>query len=123
MVMSAGVLGEDTGSIGHGDAARIGGGNVDVVDAVAEIGDQLEVRPRLTDHRSIDAVGDGRHQHIGGGDRLDELGLRHRGVFDVQPGVEQLAHARLDLVGQLARHNHERLLAGHCTPRRRSRSR
>ena len=88
------------------------------VDAIAEIGDQLEVRPGLGDQRRVDAVGDGRHQHVGLLDGGDQLGLAHRAVVEVQPRVEQLAHAGLDRVGQLARDDDERLLpAGHCFPR------
>ena len=41
-----GVLGEDAGRIGHGDAALHGGRDVDIVDAVAEIGDQLQLARR-----------------------------------------------------------------------------
>ncbi len=39
--------------------------DVDIVDAVAEIGDQLELVAGLAEHRGVDAVGDGRHQHVG----------------------------------------------------------
>ena len=50
-------------------------------------------------------------------DGLDELRLRHRLVVDVEAGVEQLAHARLDDVGQLARDDDEGLLGavGHVS--------
>ena len=53
-----------------------GGGDVDIVDAVAEIGDQLELLAGLAEHRGVDPVGDGRHQHVGGLHRLGEFGLR-----------------------------------------------
>ena len=47
----------------------------------------------------------------------NQFRLRHRPVLDVQPGVEQFAHARLDRIGQLARDDDERLLfAGHYIP-------
>ena len=39
--------------------------HVDMVDAVAEIGDQLEVRPGLGEEIGVDLVGHGRHQHVG----------------------------------------------------------
>jgi hypothetical protein len=47
MVMSAVSSVENLRRIGHGDAARNRGGNVDIVDAVAEIGDQLAACSRL----------------------------------------------------------------------------
>ena len=49
------------------------GRHVDVVDAVAEIGDQLEIGPALREHLGIDAVGHRRHQHVGALHRLGEL--------------------------------------------------
>ena len=57
----------------------------------------------LLEHRGVDAVGHGRHQHVGGLQRLGELGLAHRLVVEIEAGVEQLAHAGFDAVGQLAR--------------------
>ena len=53
------------------------------------------------------------------GERRGEFAARHRLVVDVEPGVEQFAHARLDDVGQFARDDHERFLPGHplsCPP-------
>ena len=70
--------------------------DVDMVDAVAEIGDQLHLLAGLGDHAGVDLVGDGRHQDVGLADRLDEVALAHRLVFDVEARVEQFAHARLD---------------------------
>ena len=93
--------------------------DVDIVDAVAEIGDQLELLAGLAEHRGVDAVGDGRHQHVGGLHRLGELGLAHRLVVEIEPRVEQLAHAGLDAVGQLARDDDQRLLGfGHVSRHR-----
>ena len=68
----------------------------------------LSCRPGLLEHRGVDAVGDGRHQHVGGLHRLGELGLAHRLVVEVEPRVEQLAHARFDAVRQLARDDDQR---------------
>ena len=61
-----GVFGEHAGRVGDGDAALHGGRDVDIVDAVAEIGDQLELFAGLRQHRGVDPVGDGRHQDVGG---------------------------------------------------------
>ena len=57
----------------------------------------------------IDAVGHGRHQHVGGLHRLDEVGRRHGRVVEIEARVEQLAHAGLDAVRQLAGDDDERL--------------
>ena len=118
-----GVLGEDARRVGHGDAALDRGGDVDVVDAVAEIRDQLEPVAGLAQHGVVDAVGDGRHQHVGGLDRLDQLRLRHRLVVGVELRVEQLAHADLDRVRQLARDHDERLSGFGISPSGADRSR
>ena len=104
-----GVFGQHARRIGDGDAALIGGGDVDIVDAVAEIGDQLELLAGLGEQRGVDLVGDGRHQHVGGFHRLGQLGLGHRLVFGIEARVEQLAHAQFDAVGQLARDDDQRL--------------
>ena len=91
---------------------------VDVVDAGAEIGDELEPLARMAQHRGIDAVGNGGDQHVGLLGGLDELGLAHRLVVEIEPRVEQFAHARFDALGQLAGDDDERLLARrHCCPR------
>ena len=71
--------------------------DIDIVDAGAEIGDQLELLgPAWSMHRAVDAVGDGRHQHVRLLDGVDQLGLAHRPVVDVEARVEQLAHAGFD---------------------------
>ena len=67
-----------------------------MVDAVAEIGDQLQVLAGLGDHAGVDRVGDGRDENVRLAQNLDDLGFRHRLVVEVELGVEQLAHARLD---------------------------
>ena len=64
------------------------------------------------------AIGHRRHQDLGGLHRLDQLGAVHRLVVFVETGVEQFAHPRLDMVGQFARDDDERLATiGHsCAP-------
>ena len=72
----------------------------------------------LLEDRGVDAVGHGRHQHVGGLHRLGELGLAHRLVVEVEPRVEQLAHAGFDAVGQLARDDDQRFFGlGHACAR------
>ena len=110
------VFGQHVRRVGDGDAFLAGRSDVDVVDAVAEIGDQLEVFAGSGDQRLVYPVGDGRHQHVGFLHRRRQLLARHRLVVDVQARVEQLAHARLDRVRQFARDDDERLfLAGHSS--------
>ncbi len=104
-----GVLGQDAGRVGDGDAALNGGGDVDIVDAVAEIGDQLELLARFRQHRGIDAVGDGRHQHVGDFYRVGKLMLGHRLVVGVEPDVEKFPHPQLDAVRELAGDDDQRL--------------
>ena len=90
-----------------------------MVDAGAEAGDQLQLRPRRVDHVAVDPVGDGRDQHVGLRHRGLQLLPVHRPVVEVQPGAEQLHHPRLDHVGQLAGDDHQGLLAtgiGHVGP-------
>ena len=71
--------------------------DVDIVDAGAEIGDQLELRrrpgetPRVS-MRSV-TVGTSTSAVLDG---LDQLGLAHRLVVGVEARVEQLAHPRFD---------------------------
>ena len=106
-----GVLTEDTGRVGDGNPALHSGCDIYIVDAVAEIGDELELVTGFAEHRSIDAIGDGRHQHIGVFHSFGELRLRHRLVVGVEPGVKEFPHPQLDLIGQLARNNDQRLSA------------
>jgi hypothetical protein len=107
----SGVLGQNAGRVGDSNAALQCGGNVDIIDPVAEIGDQLQPLAGMPQHRGVDAVGHRRHQHVGDLHRLGELGRAHRLVVEIQPGLEQLAHARLDIVGQFARYDDQRLFS------------
>ncbi len=105
-----GVLGQHARRVGDADGALAGGGEVDVIDAGAERGDELQPRPGGGDPRGIDAVGDRRHQHVGLLHRRGELGLAQRRILEIEPHVEQLHHPRLDRVGQLAGDHDQDLL-------------
>ena len=107
------VLGEDPGRVGDGDASFRGRVDVDVVDAVAEVGDELHLLARRPDDLGVDPVGNRRHQHIGRLQGLHQLRTAHWPVGVVQARVEQFAHARFDHVRKLARHDDRRLLAAH----------
>ncbi len=84
-----------------------------MIDAGAERGDEAQIRSYLGEQRCIDAVGDGRDQHVGLLDGGRELRLTQRQVVEVETRHEQLHHARLDRVGQLARDDDERLFRRH----------
>ena len=107
-----GVFGEHAGRVGDGDAALHGGGDVDIVDAVAEIGDQLQPLARLAEHRAVDVIGHRRHDDVGGLGGGDQLGMAHRLVVGIEPGVEQFAHAHFDAVRQPPGDHDKRLFAG-----------
>jgi hypothetical protein len=104
-----GVFGQNFWRVGHGNAARVRRGDVDIVNAVAEIGDQPHFAVGLFEDFVSDFIGDGRHQYLGGADRLRDLFWRHRRVVEIEPGVKQFAHPGLDRVRQFARDDNERL--------------
>jgi hypothetical protein len=92
------VLRQDGRRVGDGDAPGERHLHVDVVDAIAEIGDELEGRPRLRQHRGVDLVGYGRDEHVRRLDRVHELAFREGLVLEIEARVEELAHARFDHV-------------------------
>jgi hypothetical protein len=57
-----GVLREHAGGVGDGDALGHRGRHVDVVDPVAEIGDELEAGSHVVHQGGVDLVGDGGNQ-------------------------------------------------------------
>ena len=104
-----GVLGQYARRVGDGDAAMARGIEIDVIDAGAERGDQLEPRAGLAQHAAVDAVGDDRHQHVGCFTASTSC-APSAAVVGVQPGVEQLHQRRFDRIGQRAGDDHQRLL-------------
>jgi hypothetical protein len=107
-----GVFGQHARRVGHGDAALARGIEIDVIDAGAEGGDQLQTRAGLAQHPAVDAVGHGGHQHVGGLYRVDQLGGGKRRILDIEAGLEQLHEPRLDRVGQPPGDDHQRLFLG-----------
>src|SRR5262249_17892150 len=73
---------------------------IDIVDAIAEISDELEPLAGLAEYGAVDVIGDRRHEHVGGFRRLHELRLAQRFVLGIEPRVEQFPHAHFDGVGQ-----------------------
>ncbi len=76
--------------VGDQDPARGGGGEVDVIDADPEIGDQPEPFGERVDDRGREPVGDRRHQDVGLGGRRDQRFGGHRLVGRVEPRLEEL---------------------------------
>ena len=108
-----GVLGEHAWGIGDDNATGMGGGHVDVIDPNPEIGDQLELLASAGDQFSIDSVRDRWSQNVGAIHRRRQgLGV-HRGVVEVELGVEQLAHTGFDRVRELACDDDFGLARGH----------
>jgi hypothetical protein len=104
-----GVVCQHAGCVGHVDATGGSGSDVDVVKAIAEIGDQLELIPGGGDDIGADLIRHGRNQHIGRLHGRDQRFPAHRMVIEIEAGVEQFAHTRLDRFGQLTCHDHQRL--------------
>jgi hypothetical protein len=102
-----GILGEDARRVGDQDRAVPRRLEIDIVDAGAELGDQLEVGAGLAQHPPVDAVGDGRHQHVGGFGGVDQLLARERLVVEIELCVEKLPKTRLHHVRELARDNND----------------
>jgi hypothetical protein len=85
-----------------------------MVGAIAVVGDELQLLAGLGDEGGIDAIGDGGHKHIRLADGGHQLGLREWPVPDIEPCIEQLAHACFDLVRELSGDDDERLFSpGH----------
>jgi hypothetical protein len=89
-----GVLGQHARRIGDGDAALARGVEVDVVDAGAERGDQLQPRPGLREHPAVDAVGDRRDQDVRGLHRLDQLA----GVSGLSSALSRVSNSSMSRV-------------------------
>ncbi len=88
-----------------------------MIDAIAEIGDQLHLLAGLGDEPGINAIGDGRHEHVGGPHGLDEFFVGRGLVAHIEARIEQLAHAGFDDLGEPTCHHDERLLFRHLRVR------
>lgn len=83
------VFGQHAWRVGDGDTPRQGGFNVDIVDAGAELGDQLQLRTGLCQQAAVDPVGDGWHQNVGLAHGGGQLRRAHGIVGRVEPDIEQ----------------------------------
>jgi hypothetical protein len=83
---------------------------VDIVDAVAEIGDQANLAVGRLEYFFGDLVGDGRNEHVRRAHCFGDLLGRHRRIVEIEACIEQFAHAGLDRIRQLARDDNERFL-------------
>ncbi len=111
------VLGEHARRVGDRHAAAQGRRHVDIIDAGAEIGDELHLLAGESDQLAVNPVGHGRHEHVGGAQGGRELIARHWLVLDVELRIEKLAHPRFNDVGQFTRYDNERFLPAHLVSR------
>ena len=74
-----GVFGQDRRRVGHGQARRIGGLDVDIVETVAELRDEFDALGQAGNQVRIDPVGDRRDQHVAAGERRQSACRRGRG--------------------------------------------
>ena len=88
-----------------------------MIDAIAEIGDELHLLAGLSNKMRVDAVCDRRHEHVRRAHGLDKLVMRRGLVAYIEARVEQFAHARFDRLGEPARDHYERLFLPHLTLR------
>ena len=95
-----GVFGQDRGRVGDGEARRIGGVDVDIVETVAELGDQFDALGQAGNQVGIDPVGDRRDQHVAACERVNQLVGGVGCVVFVEACVEQRRHAEFDRFGQ-----------------------
>ena len=86
------IFGQDSRRVGNGDAARLGGGKVDMVHARSERSDQLQLVAGHRDQVGIDPVGHGGNEDVGLFHHGDEFLVGTRGIGIIEPGVEQLSH-------------------------------
>ncbi len=111
------VLGQDIRRIGNGDSALCGCGDIDIVHAIAEICDQLEIGASLFNRCCIDDVRDARHQNVRFLHRSDNFRLIHAVVVYVQTRIKQFPHSGFHWVRQFSRKNDQRfLLVRHLHP-------
>jgi len=103
------VFREDAGRIGHHDVVRAGGMQVDMVHAIAEIGDQLEPVADLCDQRSIDMVCNRGDQHVAVAHGVGQRVPIHGSVADIEADVEQGGHPAFDSRRQAPGHDDARI--------------
>ena len=58
------VAGQNAGRVANNNAAFMGRININIIRAIAEIGDQLQARSGLLYQLAVNAVRDGGHEHI-----------------------------------------------------------
>ncbi len=108
-----GILGQNVRRVGDGDAEAVRGPDIDVVDARAVVGDELDPPLRRIEDFGVDPIGDGRNQHVGGAHSLGQTLRVHRLVVQIETDVEQLHHSCFNDVGELSRYDDVWLLLGH----------
>lgn len=111
------VFGQDIRRIGDGDSTLCGGRDVDIIHAITEICDELEIGTRLFDRSCIDDICDARHQNVRFLHRSDDFRLIHAVVVYIQTRIKQFPHSGFHWVRQFSRKNDQRfLLVRHLHP-------
>ena len=82
----------------------------------AVIRDQLQPVARLRDQPRIDPVRERRHDHISLAHGARQFLTAHRRVILAQGDIEQVAHPRLDRLGQASRHDNTQAGRWHEAP-------
>ena len=94
------IFGKNARRVGNDNALRARRSKIDMIDANAEIRDELKSRAGLCNKISIDHVGNRRRKHVGGYHRLLKRSTRHGGTAQVDLGIEQFAHPVHHMIGQ-----------------------
>jgi hypothetical protein len=87
---------------------RARGGQVDMLDPRAEIGDQAQIGASLGDHVGVDPVGDRGDEDMGFAHGLDQGVVRHRAILGIEGHLEQLGHPALCFGQKATRDDHAR---------------
>ena len=95
-------VGQHVGRVGHDNAARAAGGDVDVVVADGDVGDDLQLRPGGIEHRGIDRFGEQADDRVLAADALQQLLARDRAAADVQIDIAGRFELRDDRGRKLA---------------------
>jgi hypothetical protein len=107
------IVGQYTGRIGDGDAKGQGSFGVDMIKAIAEIRDELELWTGLIQNFFVNLVGDCGNQNVSFFDGLHQVSPVERSIPRICAAGKQLLHASLDNAGQLPCDDHQRFGLSH----------
>ncbi len=104
-------VGEHVRRVRDGDPAGLGGLDVDVVEADAEIGHQLRPAGLGGEHLVGDLVGDGGEEGIRASEGFPQAVHRQRSVLRIEARVELAGERLMHRLGEAAGHHHDRTRA------------